>query len=35
MPSEPSALATLMFAAGTVLPFVAVIACAVLGLVRR
>lgn len=35
MPAEPSALATLMFAVGTVLPFVVVVACAVLGLVKR
>ena len=35
MPPEPSALATLMFAAGAVLPFVVVLACAVVGLVKR
>ena len=35
MTPEPSALATFMFAAGAVLPFVAVLACAVLGLVKR
>ena len=35
MPAEPPALATLMFAAGTVLPFLVVLACALLGLVKR
>lgn len=35
MTPEPSALATFMFAAGAVLPFVVVLACAVLGLVKR
>lgn len=35
MPPEPSALATFMFAAGAVVPFVVVLACVVLGLVKR
>lgn len=35
MPPEPSALATFMFVAGAVVPFVAVLACALLGLVKR
>jgi hypothetical protein len=35
MPPEPSALANLMFAAGAVLPFVVVLACALLALVKR
>jgi hypothetical protein len=35
MPSEPSSLATMLFAAGAVLPFLVVVACAVLGLVKR
>lgn len=35
MPPEPSALATFMFVAGAVVPFVVVLACVVLGLVKR
>ncbi len=35
MPPEPSALATFVFAAGAVLPFVVVVGCALLGLVKR
>ena len=35
MPSEPSALATFAFAAGAVLPFIVVLGCALLGLVKR
>ena len=35
MVPEPSALATFMFAAGAVLPFVVVLACCLLGLVKR
>ncbi len=35
MVPEPSTLATLMFAAGAVLPFVVVVACAIVGLVKR
>ena len=35
MPSEPSSLATMLFAAGAVLPFLVVVACAVFGLVKR
>jgi hypothetical protein len=34
-PEPPPALATLMFAAGAVLPFLVVLACALLGLVKR
>ncbi len=35
MPPEPSALATFVFAAGAVLPFIVVLGCALLGLVKR
>ena len=35
MAAEASTLATLMFAAGTVLPFLVVVGCALLGLVKR
>lgn len=35
MPSEPSSLATMLFTAGAVLPFLVVVACAVLALVKR
>ena len=35
MVPEPSALATFMFAAGAVLPFAVVVACVLLGLVKR
>ena len=35
MVPEPSALATYMFAAGAVLPFVVVVACAIMNLVKR
>ena len=35
MVPEPSALATYMFAAGAVLPFVVVLGCVLLGLVKR
>jgi hypothetical protein len=35
MPSAPSSLATLMFAAGAVLPFAVILVCAVVGLVKR
>ena len=35
MVPEPSTLATLIFAAGAVLPFAVVVACAIVGLVKR
>lgn len=35
MGPEPSTLATLLFAAGAVLPFAAIAICFVLGLVKR
>lgn len=35
MPPDPSALATYMFAAGAVLPFVVVLGCALVNLVKR
>jgi hypothetical protein len=35
MPPEPSALAQFAFAAGAVLPFIVVLGCALLGLVKR
>lgn len=35
MPSEPSAFATFLFVVGAVLPFAVVLACAILGLVKR
>ena len=35
MPPTPSTLATVMFTAGAVVPFVVLIVCFVLGLVRR
>ncbi len=35
MAAEASTLATLMFAAGAVLPFLVLVACALLGLVKR
>ena len=35
MPSVPSSFATMMFALGVVGPFVVVVICAVVGLVKR
>lgn len=35
MPNTPSALATLLFSAGAVLPFAIVFVCFVIGLVKR
>tara|TARA_B100001971_G_C18153371_1_gene517120 strand:+ start:497 stop:604 length:108 start_codon:yes stop_codon:yes gene_type:complete len=35
MPNVPSSFATIMFALGVLVPFAAVVICAVVGLVKR